>query len=839
MRPGNLLHLYRVRLRARLLQEFFAVVGIAAGVALLFASQIASQSLSSSVAQLSRGIVGDATLQLLARQSTGFDEHVLAQVRRLPGVRVAAPLLEANANAIGPHGTRSVELVGTDESLKRLGGALVRHTHLVEFGGVGAILLPAPLARSIGVTRFEAMATLEIAGRVSSAPLYDQLYAKQIGPLIDSPVVVAPLFYAQEMAGLEGRVTRILIAPEPGREAAVRAALTRLAAGRLDVESTSYDEQLFAKAATASNQSTDLFAVISALVGFLFAFNAMLLTVPQRRRLVADLRREGYGPGAVVAVMALDAAVLGLLACALGLALGEELSIRLFHANPGYLSSAFAVGSSRVVGAKSVIVALAGGMLAALVAVLSPLRAIVSRDPLAVASERLGGLGTHRTRLLAGIGCAFVALALVVLAAAPQLAVAGMLCLICALLALLPLALDAALGLVRWVAPRLTSAVPHVAVMELRAASSRAVAVAATGAIAVFGSVSIQGAHADLQRGLEDAAHDMNAFTDLWVAPTGGFNLLITQPFDSGAQAKLERLPGVSAVRDYRGGLLDWGSRRIWVIAPPSQADPLIPPSQLVHGDLEQADARVRAGGWAVLSEALANEHHLRIGQAFTLPAPRPKRMRLAAISTNIGWAPGAIIVNADEYAREWQSEQPSAYNVLLARGTSPQQGLSEVRRALGARSGLTVQSAEQHAQRQRTLTREGLARLTQIATLILVVAVLAMAAAMGSMIWQRRPRLAKLKLEGFNRTELWATIVLESLILLVVGCAAGAILGLLGQQLLDRALATIINYPVAHSIALPIALETLALVTIAATLIVAIPGNLATRVPAGLALQE
>ena len=67
-------------------------------------------------------------------------------------------------------------------------------------------------------------------------------------------------------------------------------------AGRLNVESTSYDETLFAKAATASNQSTALFSVISALVGFLFAFNAMLLTVPQRRRLVADLRRDGYTP---------------------------------------------------------------------------------------------------------------------------------------------------------------------------------------------------------------------------------------------------------------------------------------------------------------------------------------------------------------------------------------------------------------------------------------------------------------------------------------------------------------------------------------------------------------
>ncbi len=35
MKSGNVLHLYR----ARLLQELLAVVGIAAGVALLFASQ--------------------------------------------------------------------------------------------------------------------------------------------------------------------------------------------------------------------------------------------------------------------------------------------------------------------------------------------------------------------------------------------------------------------------------------------------------------------------------------------------------------------------------------------------------------------------------------------------------------------------------------------------------------------------------------------------------------------------------------------------------------------------------------------------------------------------------
>jgi hypothetical protein len=42
-------------------------------------------------------------------------------------------------------------------------------------------------------------------------------------------------------------------------------------------------------------------------------------------------------------------------------------------------------------------------------------------------------------------------------------------------------------------------------------------------------------------------------------------------------------------------------------------------------------------------------------------------------------------------------------------------------------------------------------------------------------------------------RAELWRTILLESLLLLGVGCLTGPIFGLYGQQLLDRALATVI----------------------------------------------
>ncbi|HEX4837691.1 MAG TPA: ABC transporter permease, partial [Solirubrobacteraceae bacterium] len=832
MRFANVLHLYRVRLRARLLQECFAVVGIAAGVGLLFASQIASSSLSSSVGQLNSGIVGAAKLQLTARDAHGFPERLVDQVRRLPGVRVAAPLLEVSANASGPKGSESVELVGADGTLAQLKGALVRKVALTPFGSVGAVVLPVPVAKAVGASKFSDAITFQVLGHTSEAGLYTRLTERQIGPLISSPIAVGPLEYVQGASGLAGRVSRILVEPAPGQTARVQAGLQRLARGRLGVESADYDERLFAKAAAATNQSTQLFAVISALVGFLFAFNAMLLTVPQRRRLIADLRRDGYTPRAVIAVLMFDAIVLGAIACAIGLVLGDELSIHLFHSNPGYLSSAFALGSERVVSWQSVAISVVGGLGAASVAVLSPFKDIVSRDPLAaIAPKEVSGAGGGSLLLtLAGLGCLGTTLA--ILLAAPQEAIVGMVTLIAALLALLAAPLTATLAIVRRLAPAIVSAVPHIAVMELRSGRSRAIAIAATGAIAVFGSVAIQGAHSDLLNGLDNAASDMNAATDVWVSAAGNSNLLMTTPFAPTELGRLQALPGVRSVRVYRGGLLDYEDRRIWVIAPPPQASPLIPPSQLVEGDLAGADAHLREGGWAVVSLALAEEHHLKIGKPFTLPAPNATAFRVAAVSTNIGWAPGAIIVNASDYANAWGSTDASAYNVLMKPGVTPAQGRSEVQRALGPGSALAAQTAQQHADRLRAITRQGLTRLSQIATLILVAAVMAMAAAMGAMIWQRRPRLAKLKLEGFPPNELWYTILLESLMLLGVGCFSGAVFGLFGQQLLDRALNIVINYPVVSSVGVIAALSSLALVTASAVLMVAIPGYFAARVP-------
>jgi len=831
MKLSNVVRLYRVRLRSRIAQEVFAVLGIAVGVALLFASQVASTSLNGSVRQLNAGIVGQMRLQISARGPTGFDERLLGKVERLPGVLAAVPVLDERVSMIGPSGTQTVDVLGTDPRFAHLGGPLVRRLGYSRLAGLHAIAVPTPIAQAIGVTSLHPV-ELQIGASTRTALLGTTLTSSDIGALVDSPIAIGPLRYVQSLTDLSGRLTRIFIQPRPGEDAVVRSGLARLAAGTLNVRPGDYEATLFAQAAGPTNQSTVLFSAISALVGFLFAFNAMLLTVPERRRLVEDLRLDGYTAGMIARVLLFDAFVLGVLASIVGLVLGEALSVGLFNSNPGYLSLGFPIGSQRIVTWECIALAVGGAMVAACVGVLAPLRREIVL-PLASAFSRHER--SRKTKVLAlVVGLACIAVTTIILLVAPQAAVIGIASLLVALLLLLPAALSAVVAGFDRLRRPLPGVSPYLAVIELRARANRprALAIAATGAIAVFGSVAIQGAHHDLQKGLDQLAHQLNETQVLWVSPAGPGNALTTTAFDATAvETRLARLPGVGALRIYRGSFLDFGDRRVWVIAPPPADAHVIPASQVLKGDPMDAAAHVRDGGWVAMSQAIADEHRLRVGDSFTLPAPAPSTFRLAAITTNFGWPPGAVVLNANDYARAWRSSDPSAYQISLRPGSSQVHVMEEIEQALGAKSALVVESAAQREGRFRATSRQGLVRLTQISTLVLIAAVLAMGAAMGAMIWQRRPQLADMKVDGFGGRVLWRALLLESALLLGTGCSIGAIFGIYGQLLLSHALAAVTGFPVVFAVGGWVALQSFILVTAVAVAIVGVPGHAAARV--------
>ncbi|MCW2952807.1 MAG: hypothetical protein JWQ48_1977 [Conexibacter sp.] len=841
MRLRNLLFLYTRRMRTHPLQELLALVGIAVGVALVFAVQVANTSVAGSVEELVRGVTGSATLQVTARGSDGVDAAIVPAIARLPGVRTAAPAIEVRANVRGPRGVRGVTLLGGDRRLVALRGALLAQFASPNLQLHDAIALPRRTADEIGA-RVGDQVALEIGARTHAAPVATVLTPDQIGTLANNPLVLAPLGYAQRIAGLRGRISRVLVEPLPGAQARVRAELVALAGAYANVGPSDMEARLLRQATAPNNESTALFAAISALVGLLFAFNAMLLTVPERRRFIADLRTEGLGDSTVVRLVLFDALLLGLAASLTGLLLGDQLSRHVFHAAPGYLSFAFTIGGQRIVDRQTIAIALAGGIGATLVAALRPLSDLAARRPLDAVyrtDERDEDRFAAPRRLVAA-GVALVVGASAVLLLAPAATVVGIALLVGAMLLLTPRIVAGVLSLLDLLARRAHSAVLLVSLGELRASTTRSLALAATGALAVFGSVAVEGAHLDLQRGLDRAAHQFNAQSGLWVLPAGTENELATVSFDGGQVSRaLAATAGVASLRSYRGGFLDIGDRRAWVVAPPAPTIASILPHQLTAGDLATATRRLRAGGWVALSAAIAEEQHLHVGDRVTLPTARPIPLRLAAIVTNFGWTAGAVILTAEDYGRAWGAQDVSALHVAVAPRVTPAALVPALRRALGPGSGLRVETAEQREQRFRASTRQGLSRLTQIATLVLVAAALALAAAMSGVIWSRRPRLATLKLNGFTDADVWRAIVLESGIVLGIGCTIGAVFGLYGQFMLTQWLTRSTGFPTSYAPSGSLALAALAGVTLVAVTIAALPGYLAARVPPTMSFQD
>jgi putative ABC transport system permease protein len=834
MSLSDILFLYRARLRARtvLVQECFAILGIAVGVALLFASQVASTSLARSVAELSSQIVGNTQLQLDARGPSGFDERLLGEVRAAPGVKVALPVLEQQANVIGPSGERAVDLIGTDPRFAHFAGSLLRRFSAAQIAAQQAIALPTPLAQTIGAGPLQTV-KLQVGAHVVTTLLGATLGEADIGGLVHSPVALAPVSYAQRITGMQGRITRIFVQAQPGRVQAVRKALGVMAArAGVNLEPANFDSTLFTEASAPESQGETLFSAVSALVGFMFALNAMLITVPSRRKLIDDIRPQGATRWMTVQILLFDAAVLGILACVVGLALGELLSVVVFHATPGYLSFAFPVGNERIVTWQSVALSVVAGLAAAVLGVLWPLRDVLV-SPLQ--SER-AGTGVSRRWLAArlGTGLSSLGLTVFILLGDPRAASLGDLTLIIALVCLLPFLFDGLITLFESLQRPFNGASPILAITELRTPPTRvrSLAIAATAAIAVFGIVAVQGSQTNLQRGLDASARGIDSGADLWIVPRGEVNAFATTPFKGGSRAVLASVPGVRSVGVYRGSFLDWGDRRLWVLAPPSSSPQPIPLDEVLDGNVALADARLRTGSWAVLSQALAAEHHLHVGEAFTLPAPHPTSFRVAALSTNLGWPPGAIILAAGSYARAWGSTAPSAYEIQTAPGVSAGALRGVLQGALGAKTGLVVETAAEREQFHYALATQGLARLTEIRLLVLIAAVLAVAGALGSMIWQRRDLVAFIKCEGYRRGVLWRWLCCESALLIAAGSAIGAVFGMCGQLVVSNALASATGFPISLGVEGLAALSSFALVSVVAVAIVALPGYLVVRVP-------
>jgi putative ABC transport system permease protein len=849
IRPQALVYLYRRRLRAHAAQELLAALGVAIAVALVFAVLVANGSIAGSTAEVVHTVVGPASLQVRSRGPEGFSEQLLGRVERLPGVQQAAPALEQMGTIVAAGGRReTLDIVGTDVSLAILDG--LAHTLPAAVFAQHGIALSEVAAGELGISpsrvKEGAPAVVSVNIRGNSHPLKVSavLGHEAAAALSQTTAALMPLRSLQRLAGLRGRISRILVEARAGRRAAVRAELQRLSAGRLEVAAADADVALLRQALHPSNQASTFFAVIAALLGFLFAFNAMLLTVPERRQAIADLRIDGAKRSAIVEMVLFEALCLGLAASIGGLLIGYVLSRGVFHESTGYLTQAFVLGGNTVIGVQPVLFAIAGGVLATVLASAIPLldlrrgRAI---DAVYFEDGAPGNaLGRRIQRRLSAAAVALIVPATLIYVLMPSAALVAVVMIALATVLAVPLMLAAVLQMSTGLPTRLQRlAVLPVAITSLRATTVRSLALAATGSVALFGCIALSGARNDLLAGLHGVAEAHASGAAVWVVNQN--DPLAVNSFTPGASsADLARIPGVTSISAFHSEYLDVGGRRIWLLARPAGATLALLRREIVSGSAATAARRLAEGGWVVVSQQLAAEHDVSVGGVLILPTPTGATpFRVAATTTNLGWVPGAIVLSSADYQRFWATSAPSALGVTLSPGTNTEAAQDAISQRLGSTGGLEALSAEGRAQRFDAIAAEGLGRLAEISTLLMVAAVLALAAALGSSIWQRRTSLSGLRLEGASPAHLRRILLAESLLMLVAGCLTGVIAGTYGQVVMDGYLKHVTGFPVEILAARWLPIEILAVVVAVTAAITAAPGWSASHVSPALALES
>jgi putative ABC transport system permease protein len=838
-------YIYRNRLRVHAVQELLAVMGVAIAVALVFAVTVGNNSIAGSTEAAVHILIGPASLQLEARSNDGFNEDLLQRVQRLPGVRRAAPLLEQDATITGANGRHeTVGLAGTDISLALLDG--LAETLPISTLAPADIALSTVIAEALRIKPSDSRSSkvsvsVNLRGTSHRLKVAAVLGTEAVGALSRAFVATMPLASLQRIAGLQRRITRVLVQVDPGREAQVRGELQHLARDRLEVAPADQDIALLHQALRPGDQASEFFAIVAGLLGFLFAFNALLLTVPERRRVIADLRMNGATRSAIVQMVIFQATCLGIAASLVGLLSGYALSLGAFHTSAGYLNQAFLLSSATVIGWSPIALSLLGGILASCLASTIPLLDLRPGRALdAVYSEDDGNrLGSRVTRRLAFTAGALLLISSVLFALTPALALVACGLLAFAVVLATPLIFASMLRTIETLTKRYQRlTLLPVALLSLKATTLRSLALISTGALALFGSVALGGARGDLLRGIEGYIDHYVAGADIWVVnqddPTA------VEPLPLAYVEHLKHSAATSNIQVFQAGYLAFGKRLIWVVARPPGALESLLQSQIVEGQANTAAAHIDAGGWIAISQQIAEERHIRVGNMLSVPTPTGNKLyRIAATTTNLTWSPGAMLMSTTDYSQAWGSQAPTAIAIDFPQYRSPAMMRRIIAEAIGPTSALETLTPKVRATKTSAVAREGLSKLNDISLMLLLAAIGAIFAALTSAIWQRRASLAELRLGGVRSSRLRRLLFIEAVLMLTTACASGAIAGLYGQAVIDRYLKHVTGFPVASFYASWRPLWIAVLVSTVVLMIVIIPGWLASRVPPTFALEE
>lgn len=779
------------------MRSLLVVIGIALGVALYVATEAATASMSTAFSEFVTRVSGRADLTIQG-QGPGVPNELVADVAEVPGVEHAAANLELTVQA--PDFKESLLVLGVDllgdlhflPFVVTEGEQRVIEDPLAFVNDPTAILVSQKFAARHHLTKGSHLKLLTSDGpkEFNVRGVLDDK-----GPAASFGGQVAVMFLdAAQVSFAKGTfVDRIDVAVSPGESPqAVRNRLRGKIGGAFRVE---YPEQIGVRLRSLTDPLRGglwLSGIFALIVGGFLVYNAVSISVAQRRREIGVLRALGATRRGVTALFSTEAALLSLPGVLLGLVLGSFLSQYSTEKTQQALNNVY-TAIPRVEPHLTVAIATRAalaGILTAVVAAWWPARRGASLDPAIVLR---GASSVERSRIPA-IGLSILGVGVVLLAWLPYLRGKAFGELSAIFLTIIGSALTAPLVIIalRRALVRVVESIggipARLGLDYVQRTLARSTVNVLALMVAVSMSVAVGGWLTSLERSITRWADQMTA-ADLSV--TQGSPLLDRRhvPLSAAAADRVAHVPGVERTQRFRiieqevngtsirveatdTDAVDWATehrRPMWVI---TSGEPLRP-GELVN------QKRL------VLSENAARRLHVDVGDSLLFNTPKgPVKFEVRAIVLDYSSETGIAFLDRHQFLEQWGDDAVDSLFVYMAPGAREDVVADGIRAALGGQASIFVTTTTAVRGQIIESLRDTFSYSRAVEIVTLLIALMGVIGTMVAAVIDRARDIGMLRAIGATSRQVAASIVVEAGFLGVCAVIIGLAAGLIETQL-------------------------------------------------------
>jgi putative ABC transport system permease protein len=788
------------RLGEEPVRAWLTVAGIALGIAVVLAIQMANASSLAGFSAALDAVAGRTSLEIIGA-GAGIEEHRLRGLGWLRAYGDISPVIE------GDGAIRTATMERT-EAVRLLGVDVLRDLALRDYRLAGldsaepesprALLDLLIDARSVVLTQaFAARYAVAVGDSVELA-LGDRLQRFHVQGLLtgDGPArtlggnfVLMDIAAAQLALDRLGRVDRVDIRLRDASDldTAEREIAERLPDG-LSVQRPARRGAQVEKMLAAFHFNLSALSLVALLVGVFLVYNTVATSVIARRDEIGVLRALGTPRRTVGLLFVGEAVVLAVVGATLGIPLGWALAwgaVGLTSSTVTTLYVAEAAALPALAGWQ-VVLAFGVGLGLSIIAAIAPAREAARATPLDALRGVVGAdvpEGTRGRPLLVAGGLLVVAAVtsqLGPVAGRPVFGFVSALAVVFGLAFLVPSALSvlgragrplvARLGVAARLAhANLSGSRSRLSVSVAALAVSLAMLVAIAVMIGSFRKTVIYWVGQTLQ-------------ADLYVATARRSNLESQTTISDALESVVVSDPAVAAVDRFRALSLPYKDRLIVLGA--GEFDVLLKYGNLVFKAPDAArDAMQAAIGRdaVVVSEAFAMRFDVAVGQRVMLVTPGgPRPFDVAAVYYDYSTDRGVVVMDRRTFRRHWGELRPTSLTVYLREGADPEETRARLLATLGDDHRVFIHTNASLRGEVLRIFDSTFAVTYALEAIAILVAILGITATLTTLAIERRRELAVLRLVGAESGQVRRMVMLEAGLLGLVSQALGLATGFL-----------------------------------------------------------